>query len=185
MAKIAFSKLKCKVNEEVKVIDFNDEKIEVKQYLPVQEKLQLAETVINQAYDEDYAYANPMKIKVFLYVEMLYAYTNISFTDKQKENLPRLYDTLVSSLLLSLVLDAIPESEKEFLEQGINKSIQEIYAYQHSAMGIIDMIKSGIVDMEEMGTSVEQIKEDISQLEQLPTVKGILQLLGSDESSNS
>jgi hypothetical protein len=30
MAKVAFSKLKCKINDEIKVIDFADEKIEVK-----------------------------------------------------------------------------------------------------------------------------------------------------------
>ena len=30
MAKIPFSKLKCKINEEIKTISFNDETIEVK-----------------------------------------------------------------------------------------------------------------------------------------------------------
>ena len=40
MAKIAFSKLEIKkVNNEVKNIQFNDIEIEVKQYLPIQDKL--------------------------------------------------------------------------------------------------------------------------------------------------
>ena len=38
MAKVPFSKLKCKINEEIKQVKLNNEiTIEVKQYLPIQE----------------------------------------------------------------------------------------------------------------------------------------------------
>ena len=41
MAKLAFSKLSLKVNNDVKTINFNEQTIEVKQYLPVNDKLEL------------------------------------------------------------------------------------------------------------------------------------------------
>ena len=47
MAKVAFSKLGVKTNQEVKTITWNDQTIEVKQYLPVNNKLELASRVIN------------------------------------------------------------------------------------------------------------------------------------------
>ena len=39
-------------------------------------------------------FANPVKLNVFLRLEIIFNYTNISFTDKQKEDLVKLYDIL-------------------------------------------------------------------------------------------
>ena len=41
MAKVAFSKLGLKINNDVKTVVFNEQTIEVKQYLPIEEKLNL------------------------------------------------------------------------------------------------------------------------------------------------
>jgi hypothetical protein len=51
MAKISFTKLGLKVNQEIKTIEYNGQIIEVKQYLPIQDKLQLISDIINQAMD--------------------------------------------------------------------------------------------------------------------------------------
>ena len=54
MAKVSFTKLKCKIDDSVKQVELNDEiSIEVKQYLPVQEKLALIGRVIMQAKVKD------------------------------------------------------------------------------------------------------------------------------------
>ena len=48
MAKVAFTKLGLKLNKDnVKTITFNDQEIEIKQYLPVNDKLALISRVIN------------------------------------------------------------------------------------------------------------------------------------------
>ena len=47
MAKVAFSKLGLKVNQDIKTIEFNGQNIEVKQYLPIQDKLRLISNIIN------------------------------------------------------------------------------------------------------------------------------------------
>ena len=66
MAKVPFSKLKCKINEEIKQVKLNDEiTIEVKQYLPIQEKLALIGRVIELAHMQDENYSNPVKAAVF------------------------------------------------------------------------------------------------------------------------
>jgi hypothetical protein len=47
MAKVPFSKLKCKIDDSVKEVKLTDDiVIEVKQYLPIQEKLELIGKVI-------------------------------------------------------------------------------------------------------------------------------------------
>ena len=49
MAKLAFSKLGLKVNNQVVNISYNDNDIEIKQYLPINDKLKLISDVINNS----------------------------------------------------------------------------------------------------------------------------------------
>ena len=49
MAKIAFTKLGLKVDKENEIINWNDQEIEIKQYLPVNEKLELISRIINNS----------------------------------------------------------------------------------------------------------------------------------------
>ena len=80
MAKIGFTKLSLKRKNEVKTITINNNQIEIKQYLPVNEKLDLIARVINGAHDQN-NFPNPIKIEVIGTLEMIMAYTNISFTE--------------------------------------------------------------------------------------------------------
>ena len=41
MAKVSLTKLGLKVNQDIKTIEFNEQIIEVKQYLPINNKLEL------------------------------------------------------------------------------------------------------------------------------------------------
>ena len=86
MAKVSLTKLGLKVNQDVKNIEFNEQIVEVKQYLPVNDKLELISNVINSAHDEN-NFSNPIKVSVFTTLEIMYAYTNVNFTDKQKEDI--------------------------------------------------------------------------------------------------
>ena len=83
MAKVSLTKLGLKVNQNVKNIEFNEQIIEVKQYLPIDDKLNLIARVIENSYDIKNNFSNPVKINVFGELEIIMAYTNLSFTDKQ------------------------------------------------------------------------------------------------------
>ena len=52
MAKVAFTKLGLKLNKDNKTIVWNDQEIEIKQYLPINEKLVLISNVLNFCADD-------------------------------------------------------------------------------------------------------------------------------------
>ena len=105
MAKIAFTKLGLKPNIEVKTFTYNNQEIEVKQYLPVQDRLELIGNVVNQVLATDSnKFPNWLKLYMFLDLEMIFKYTNLTFTDKQKEDLPKLYDLLVQEFLIHCIV---------------------------------------------------------------------------------
>lgn len=175
MAKVPFTKLKCKINDSISHIEFNGETIEVKQYLPIQEKLTLIGDVVMQAHEQDANYSNPVKADVFTDLEIVFAYTNISFTEKQKEDLPKLYDTLKSSGLLKTIIDAIPGEEYCGIWAGVENSIEAIYKYQNSVLGILDTIKT---DYSDLDFDITQLKNNIADPNNLTLIKDILTKLG-------
>lgn len=175
MAKVPFSKLKCKINEEVKQVKLNDEIIiEVKQYLPIQEKLTLISEVIMMAHEPDANYSNPIKLKSLKELYILFNYTNIAFTDKQKEDLPKLYDICNSSGLINTVLLNIPNIENEALNDGINMTVEAVYNYQNSILGILDTIKTDYSDTE---FDIEQLSNMLGNTD-LTLIQEVMNKLG-------
>ena len=132
MAKVPYSKLKCKINEEEVQVKFGEETIVVKQYLPISDKLQLIGRVVELAHGQDYNFHNPVKAKVYEDLEVLFAYTNLTFTEKQKEDLPKLYDILQSNGIFEIVYAHIPEVERQIIHNGILETVVAVYQYQNS-----------------------------------------------------
>ena len=178
MAKIAFSKLgitKTSIEEENKKIIWNDQEIEVKQYLPVQEKLELISNVVNRALGEDTNFANPVKVEVFAALEIIFGYTNVTFTEKQKEDTPKLYDLLNQSGFIDAVCEAIPEEEYDFIFNGIGESIEAIYKYKNSVVGLLETIST---DYNNLDLDITSLGEKLSNPDNLTLLKDVLTKLG-------
>lgn len=174
MAKVSFTKLGLKKNEEVGILHINEQDIEVKQYLPINEKLELISSVINSAADEN-NFSNPVKENVFLTLEILYHYTNINFTDKQKEDPVKLYDLVVSSGLVNKVTDLIPEEELDEVINGVAQSVKAIYTYRNSALGILESISQ---DYSNLDLDATEIQEKLADPENMAFLKQVLTKLG-------
>ena len=174
MAKVSLTKLGLKVNQNVKNIEFNEQIIEVKQYLPINEKLELISSVINSAADEN-NFSNPVKENVFLTLEILYHYTNINFTDKQKEDPVKLYDLVVSSGLVNKVTDLIPEEELNEVINGVAQSIKAIYTYKNSVLGILESISQ---DYSALNLDATEIQQKLADPDNMALLKQVLTKLG-------
>lgn len=174
MAKVSFTKLGLKKNEDVGILHINEQDVEVKQYLPVNEKLELISSVINSAADEN-NFSNPVKENVFLTLEILYHYTNINFTDKQKEDSVKLYDLVVSSGLVNKVTDLIPEEELDEVINGVAQSVKAIYAYRNSVLGILESISQ---DYSALNLDATEIQQKLADPDNMALLKQVLTKLG-------
>lgn len=174
MAKIGFTKLSLKRKNEVKTITINNNQIEIKQYLPVNEKLDLIARVINGAHDQN-NFPNPIKIEVIGTLEMIMAYTNISFTEKQKEDIPKLYDRLEENGIIKDIISQIPEDEYNFIIDGINKTVDAVYTYNNSVLGILEAVSK---DYSNLDFDATQIQKKMADPENLKLVRDVLTELG-------
>ena len=175
MAKLGFTKLGLKPNNEIKLVEFNGQDIEIKQYLPIEEKLDLITNVINLSTDEKNTFTNPIKIKVYMALEIIEKYTNIGFTEKQKENPTKLYDLMNGSGLVKIIIDALPSMEYDEILNGIKESVEAFDNYRNSIMNILDSMSK---DYNAIDLDLSTIQEKITDPEALATIKQLANLSG-------
>ena len=176
MAKVAFSKLGIKENKDVNTIVFNDVEIEIKKYLSIEDKLNMISTAVNNAMDEN-GDINSAVLEAHFNLQVVFYYTNLTFTDKQKENLVKLYDLLKGSGLMDAVIDAIRLDNEEYWDsyRGCKSTADEIMTKKQSARGIIEDI---VANYGSMSIETEEMQKNIANPNNLTLLKDILTKLG-------
>ena len=174
MAKVPFTKLGLKKIEDTKTISICDQDVEVKQYLPINDKINIITNVIENSADDN-NFANPVKVEVFANLEIMYAYTNISFTDKQKGDPTKLYDLLEENGIIAEVIAAIPENEYALLLGWIDETIEAFYTYRNSVMGIMEQISA---DYSNLSLDATEIQQKLADPQNLELLKNVITKLG-------
>lgn len=174
MAKLAFSKLGIKTDTSVSKIFVNEQEVEVKNYLPLDKKMELLSNVISAVWGEDDKYINRGKLECFFALEVMYAYTNLTFTDKMKEDPTKLYDMIFSSGLYHKVCALIQE-ELNFLYTCLFNTLDSMVQYQRSALGIMETIGTNYQDVE---FNAEKVRDDLADPGNMAFLKDVLTKLG-------
>jgi hypothetical protein len=91
-----------------------------------------------------------------------------------------LYDVVFSSGLIAAIIDAIPEEEYNMLIEGIYDSVEAVYKYQNSVLGILEVLKGDMSDIENI--DIEGMKTSLAELAESPMLKQIIPLLGLEQS---
>lgn len=179
MAKVPFSKLEVKINGSDCINTYYNTKgeeieYEVKQYLPLKEKIELVQRVINQSVDDNGFY-NPMRVKLYLVLEVVYAYTNLSFTAKQKEDPFKLYDLLVSTGIFYEIVDHIREKDWSEIQENVWRTIENIYAYRNSVMGILENISA---DYSGLSLEASEIQKKLAEGDGINFLQEVMAKMG-------
>lgn len=175
MAKVSFKNLGLKVNQETKTIIFNGQDVEVKNYLPANDKLEFISRVVNAMANDDNNFNNPLKCHIYFVLEFLYAYTNINFTDKMKEDPAKLYDLVINSCLFTEVVASVPSNEYCLIQEMTNSTVEAYYKYRSSALGIMDSIGQ---DYNNLSLNAETLNSQFADPNTLGLVKDIITKLG-------
>lgn len=174
MAKLAYSKLNLKADTSVVPLSWGEYNIEVRKYLPLEEKVEMISRIVNQSIDENGFY-NPLKVNMYMTLEVVFTYTNLSFTEKQKENLFKLYDAIVSSGLATSIMSVMCEIELDEVRNFTYEVIDNIYKFKNSMLGILETISSDYSNLDLDATALQQ---KIADPENLALLKDIVTKLG-------
>lgn len=140
---VSYANLKLKLDTSTTTVELNDEtKIEVLKYLPINEKYNVIEITLQKAYQE--GIYNPLKLDMYFALNLVYAYTNINFTDKQREDEAKLYDALQSNGILDKIIDVIDDEEYNYLYTLLVETEDKYYQYSKSLVGIVNKISDTV-----------------------------------------
>lgn len=157
--KVSYASLKLKVDTEVKTFDFEGNKIEVLQYLPIEDKYSLINIAL-QSSKEGNIY-NQVKLEAIFNLYIVMMYSNITFTDKQKEDLFKLYDCLQSNGIIDSVIMNMAEGEYKELYNLLSKTLEDRLHYDNTAAGVINnLIESLPAQAEEMQKIVDNFDKE-------------------------
>lgn len=158
MTKITYASLKLKTKTDVETFDFNGNTIEVLKYLPAQDKYDLIMIALERA--EEKGLYNPIVADIYFHLYLVYMYTNLTFTDKQREDEFKLYDTLQSNGLIDLVLAKIPESEYITLKTYLEEVMQYSMKYKRTISYFLDSFTNDFSSkLEELQKMTKDIDE--------------------------
>ena len=156
--KISFNNLKLKVNTAIKAVELNPTTtIEVAQYLPIEDKLDMITIALQNA--EENGYYNPIILDVYLDLYMVYLYTNLNFTDKHKEDEAKLYDILASNGIIELVKDNIPDGELYEIRCYANELKEAKTKYKHTFASVVNNF------VEQLPKNAEEAMNTVAQFD--------------------
>lgn len=138
MEKVTFASLKLKNKIETEKFDFEGKTIEVLQYLPIEDKYNLVNITLQES--KEGSIYNPVKIDWFFHLNLVFMYSNITFTEKQREDLAKLYDNLCSNGLMEAIISKIPDTEYQTLFGYIESLIDDTLNYRNSVGGVISEV---------------------------------------------
>lgn len=156
--KTAFSTLKLKIPKIYSEFNYQDKIIQVIQYLSIAEKIDILEiayerSIIDNVFD-------PLFFNVHFILNMVYSYTNITFTDEQKKDVIKLYDLLASNGLLDEIFAHISDSEREYFRTNIKDFVNLRLEQDHSAAG---MVNKGISAFNSLSTILQEKMPNLTE----------------------
>ena len=159
MEKINYSDLELKTTSQVETFQVGEKTIEVLQYLPVEDKYSLINITMQKA-KEGNIY-NPVKLDIFFHLNLVYLYTNLDFTDEEREDEFKLYDELSSNGIIDSVIEKMSEDEYSNLYGYLETSIKDVLEYKNTLAGTIRDVVEGIPErVEEMQNVLQNFDQE-------------------------
>ena len=175
MSEIKFDSIDLKIEDKTitRIVEFNDTKIKVKQYLPIEDKLKLVEKVLVNVVNNENNFVNPIHLDVYSVIEIIKAYSNIEFVEDADP--AQLYDQLFISGLSYQILSAIPEEEYGYTMDQIRITIEAYYKYKTSVLGILEAVST---DYSNLNFDATEIQKKIADPDNLTFLKDVMNKLG-------
>ena len=160
MAKVSFNKITPIKKAEDISVTIGDEIVILKSYLPIVEKSELIEAIVNGALDTT-NHINDMRAEMLFTVYVIQKYSNISFTEKQLENIPALYDLIKLNNIDTAIFAKFNNKEYMDLRQMLEMTINHVNEYINSFAGVLNIVNG------EQNNSESNIDKMLTELQTL------------------
>ena len=132
--------------------------IQITKYLPLSDKLDLIQIALQKS-EEDGIY-NDILLDAYFHLNIIYLYTNLQFSQQEREDELALYDLLEANGIIDMVLIHMDENEYQVLENYIQQMKEEKLMYGNSAAAVL---RSIIRDLPKNAAAAKEIVDSFDQ----------------------
>lgn len=132
MATVLLSALELKTNSETVPVEINGQTIEVKQFLPTFDKINLVASAVKSSIVD--GVVNEMIVETTLHYLIVEHYTNLEFTEEELANMVDTYDLLESNDVIDAVLSALPEGDYDELFEATKAQSDKVDKFIASSL---------------------------------------------------
>jgi hypothetical protein len=157
MAVLNYKDLNLSKETLIKKFKWNGHDIEVLGYLPVEDKYDIVMITLQRSFEN--GIYNPIKLDMYYHLNLVYAYSNLVFSDEDRADESKLFDELTSSGFMEEFLKNLnPTVYAEMLED-IENIAKLNMQYNAGVSGIIDKV------MNDLPLKAEELKEIIDNFD--------------------
>ncbi len=147
---------------DAKVVEFNEEQIFVKQYLPSEDKYGIIYVCLMSLDLQKQSY-NPLLAEILFDIQIVKEYTNIIF-EEVSDSYFKQFDILHNIGLIDLVVANIPQQEYEELQRVYYTAIEEAIKYSGNIGNSInnlftDVNTMGDIDPDQIAKGMELVEK--------------------------
>lgn len=134
MAKLSLNKLNLNKKQDIKIVSFEGNEIEVAQYLDIASKSGLINAAVRGSVID--GIVDEILLDAYLHLFIVERYTNISFTQKQKENLLETFDLLDSNKFFNVIIEGMSENEYEYIFTMAKRLMNNLNEYNKNIVSV-------------------------------------------------
>lgn len=145
MAKLSLNKLNLNKKQDIKIVSFEGNEIEVAQYLDIASKSGLINAAVRGSVID--GIVDEILLDAYLHLFIVERYTNISFTQKQKENLLETFDLLDSNKFFNVIIEGMAENEYEYIFTMAKRLMNSLNEYNKNVVSIFQGFEGVLQDI--------------------------------------
>lgn len=132
--------------------------IQVKKYIPTSDKIDLIQIALQKA-EEDGIY-NEVKLDCYFHLNIIYLYTDLEFSEEDREDEMKLYDILDQNGIIAQVIAAIDEIEYADLKDKMLDMKCDFLTYKNTAAAVLTRI---VQDLPKNAAAAKEIVDSFDQ----------------------
>lgn len=133
-----YSQLNLKINNKKNTFKIQDQWVEVAQYLPIKDKVDLIDIALQRA--ETTTGYNELLLEMFFNLNIVFMYTNLEFSAEELDDLEKLYDELESNGVILDVIGAMEDDEYNCLLDNLELMKENNLRFKGSTSALLQSI---------------------------------------------
>lgn len=153
-----YSDLDLKINTKTNITMINGKEVEVLEYLPIEDKIDLIQIALQKSLEN--GIYNEIKLDMYFNLYLVYMYSNLEFTDEEKEDEFKLYNELQSNNMIAHVIAGMDEGEYDSLLDYLKIMKNSHESYRNSMAALLQTF---IQDMPKNAAAAAQIVDNFDK----------------------